>query len=144
MKFYKYFIIGIAILLMMPFIGCGNSSLNLEAELEALRQTCAASEEVQSYHVEISSIYTEKEETLESSSEVEFVAPNRYHYRGYSGGEWEESIIIGDKVYSRNSDNDQWQEVEMSPNALKAQKFSLKASLPAPRTRSDSSNHCSL
>jgi hypothetical protein len=122
------------ILMVMPVVGCANSSetgLNLEAELEALRQTCAASEEVQSYRVEISSIHIEEGKNLEGTLEVEFVAPDRYHYRGYGDVEQEESIIIGNKVYSRDSENDQWQEVEMSPNMLKAQKLSLKSLTPS-------------
>ena len=134
MNFYKYFMIGLLILLIMPIVGCSSSSktgLDLETELEALRQTCAASEGVQSYRVEISANHTEEGKTSESTLEVAFVAPDRYHYRGYSNGEWEESIIIGDKVYSRDSDSGQWQEVDMPPNVLKAQIFSLKNLTPS-------------
>jgi len=130
-NFRKYFMIGMVTFLVVPVIGCSNNSLDLEAELEALRQTCAVGEEVQSYRVEISSIHIEEGKNLEGTLEVEFVAPDRYHYRGYGDVEQEESIIIGNKVYSRDSENDQWQEVEMSPNMLKAQKLSLKSLTPS-------------
>jgi len=134
MSFYKYFMIGLVLLLAMPIVGCANSSktgLALEAELKALRETRAATTEVQSYRVEVSSTYTEGGETLESTLELEFVAPDRYHWKACKNGDWEESIIIGDKVYSRGSDNDQWREVELSPNVLEAQRSSLKASIPS-------------
>jgi len=130
-NFRKYFMIGMVTFLVMPVIGCSNNSLDLEAELEALRQTCAVSEEVQSYRVEISATHTEEEETLEGTLEVEFVAPDRHHEKTYGDGEREESIIIGNKVYSRDPDNDQWQEAEMSPNRLKAEKRSLKNLTPS-------------
>lgn len=134
MNFYKYFIIGMVILLVMSIVGCANSSgkgLDLEAELEALRQTCAVGEEVQSYRMESSFTYIEEGKTSKSTWEAEFIAPDRYHGKAYKEGDWEESIIIGSKVYSRDSDNDMWQEVEMSPNVLEAQKFSLEASIPS-------------
>lgn len=134
MNFYKYFTISMLILLVMSIVGCANSSgkrLDLEAELEALRETCAATTEVQSYRVEVSSTYTEGGKTSESTLELEFVAPDRYHSQGYGDGEWQESISIGDKVYGRDSDDDGWREIEMPPNVLQAQRLSLKASIPS-------------
>jgi len=131
MNLYKYFIIGMLILVVMPVVGCSNSSLDLEAELVTLQKTCAVSEEVRSYCMEGSFTYIEEGKTSESTLEMEFVAPDRYHSQGYMDGQWEESIIIGDKVYSRDSDNDKWQEVEVSPNVLKARKLSLETSIPS-------------
>ena len=131
MNFYKYFMVGMLILLVMPIIGCSNNSLDLGAELAALQQTCAVSEEVQSYRMKGSFTYTEEGKTSESTLEMEFVVPDRYHGKAYENGDWEESFIIGDKVYGRDSDNDAWQEVEVSPNVLKAQKLSLEASIPS-------------
>ena len=137
MNFYKYLITGMFILLTMPIVACNDSSntgLGLEAELEALRQNCAITKEVQSYRMEGALAYAEDDQTVESTLEVEFVAPESYHAKTYKDEGWEETIIIGPKVYSRDSDDDNWREVKLSPNVLEAQKLSLKASIPSAET----------
>ena len=137
MKLYKYLITGMFILLIMPIAACSdgsNTRLDLEAELEALRQNCAINKEAQSYRMEVFLTQTEDDQTVESTLEAEFVATERYHIKAYKDESWEETIIIDHKVYSRDSDNDNWREVELSPNVLEAQKASLKVSIPSAET----------
>ena len=46
--------------------------------------------------------------TLELSFESEFAAPDRSHSRGIRNGDWHETIVIGDDIYLRSSDEPGW------------------------------------
>ncbi len=131
MRFYKYFMIGLILILVMPVVGCGGSAFDMEAGLEALQQACATTTEVQSYRVKGTYTYIEGGKTSESTLEMEVVAPDHCHEKTYVDGEWEEFIIVGDKMYTRDSEDDRWQEAEVPSNVSEAQKLSLNANMPS-------------
>ena len=137
MNLYKYLITGMFILLIMPIVACSDSSntgLDIEAELEALRQNCAINKEVQSYRMDGFFTHTEDDQTVESTLEAEFVAPESYHTKVHKDEGWEETIIISPKVYSRDSGFSGPRQGQCCPNVLEAQKLSLKASIPSAET----------
>jgi hypothetical protein len=104
MNIRKRLLIAIAVLLIMPIIGCTENP----SPEEVIAKAHAAADELQSYRVKTETIITEAEQTSKSISEMEVVASNRSHCKTYEDKGWTESIAIGDAIYSRDSEETQW------------------------------------
>jgi len=78
---------------------------------------------LQSYRMTSSVTSTFGGNTSESSYEMEYVAPDRYHMKKTSGEDLEETIIIRDEIYSQEPE-------ELGTNVQKAIAISLSRSIP--------------
>lgn len=88
--------------------GCSNDRSGFEYVIE---KAIEASEQVQSYRVEMEINSIEKENTSQTNMVMEFVAPDRLHVITRMSGEFdssEEQIQIGTKMYTRESSTDDW------------------------------------
>ena len=100
----KYLIIAAIVFLLVPVVGC-SERLNLrEVTANAITATC----EAQSHRASAVQTYTVDGKIEESTSESEFVAPDRFHNKTSGDGKWSEIISIGDKSYIRGSDIPEW------------------------------------
>lgn len=96
------------VLLLLPFSGCGDARPDFE---EVIAGAIEATDEVQTYRMEMESNRMEKGEAEQSSTWIEFVAPDRIH--GISqqlpeNGSGEEQIQIGTMLYTRVINSDDW------------------------------------
>ena len=116
MKIQKHLLIGIAILLMIPVIGCTKGP----SSEEVIAKAYAAASELQSYRVEGSAIIPPELGvglSPESTFEMEIVAPNRVHCTmcwSEDRGK-DEFITIGDKQYSRHYWDSKWTQWGLNP-----------------------------
>ena len=88
--------------------GCDNDRSGFE---DVIEKAIEASEQVQSYRVETEINSIEKENTSQTSTIMEFVAPDRLHVITRMSGDIdssEEQIQIGTKMYTRESSTDDW------------------------------------
>ena len=88
--------------------GCDNDRSGFE---DVIEKAIEASEQVQSYRVEMVSNMIEKENTSQIRTDMEFVAPDRLHTITHMSGELsssEEMIQIGTTVYTRENSTDDW------------------------------------
>jgi len=101
-------IIALLVLPLVPFSGCGDTRPDFE---EVIAGAIEATDEVQTYRMEMESNRIEKGEPEQSSTWIEFVAPDRIH--GISqqlpkNGSGEEQIQIGTMLYTRAINSDDW------------------------------------
>jgi hypothetical protein len=101
-------IIALLVLLLLPFSGCGDARPDFE---EVIAGAIEATDEVQTYRMEVESNRIEKGEAEQSSTWIEFVAPDRIH--GISqqlpeNGSGEEQIQIGTMLYTRAINSNDW------------------------------------
>jgi len=96
--------VGVVILLLTPVMGC---SRVLTPE-EVVTKAYAITSRVESYRVTVSTITTLEGQSSETFVEAEFVAPDRWHMKITTDGNWHEFINIGDKQYVRDWDRMQW------------------------------------
>ncbi|MBN2074274.1 MAG: hypothetical protein JW762_01860 [Dehalococcoidales bacterium] len=88
--------------------GCSNDRTDYK---EVIEKAIKASEQVRSYRVEMQSSIIEQENTSQTNSVMEFVAPDRLHTVTRMSGEFsssEEMIQIGTTVYTRENSTDDW------------------------------------
>jgi len=100
----KYLVIAVIVLCVTSVVGCGERFELTEVTNKAVMATT----EVQSYRSMAVVTYTVDGGTKESAYESEFVAPDRYHEKTSSDGNWSEAISIGDESYIRSSEEPQW------------------------------------
>jgi outer membrane biogenesis lipoprotein LolB len=96
------------IMLIVLLVSCARETSLQDAVSRAINTTAQA----QSYRQTGNTIYyvDSVAETTESFFELEYVAPDRSHFKLNSDGDWSEGIIIGDKSYVRSSDEPQWRQ----------------------------------
>ncbi len=80
--------------------------------------------EIKSFRMISTITSTIGDEITESSYEMAYTAPDRYHMKKTSGGDLEEIITIGDEIYSREPE-------ELGTNVQKAMAISLSRSTPS-------------
>lgn len=101
-------IIALMILPLVPFSGCGDARPDFE---EVIANAIKATDEIQTYRIEIESNRIERGEAEGTSGWIEFVAPDRIHSISRllpENGSGEESIQIGTTIYARDINNDDW------------------------------------
>ncbi len=87
----------IGLLVLQPW----SASLGPEEALAAAREGMIG---LQSFRMESSSTVTQEGETTESSYQLGYSAPDRYHIRSEVDGQSAEFLVIGDQIYSRQPD----------------------------------------
>ena len=95
----------LAAILLLPLAGCR------PAPEEIIARATDAFREVQTYRMDLSSIYSEGDETNQSEGLVEFASPDRLHMVPQSvdvTGDGDEVIIIGQQYYYRRLDGTEW------------------------------------
>jgi len=113
-KCEKIFPAMLAFLLLTMLIGCSSPGPD-PGELIAKAQLAIS--EVESYRIEMPITITQNGKTTQSTSQGEFVSPDRMHMikTGEDGNR--ESIRIGQTEYDRNADSNNW-EVHQIPESL--------------------------
>jgi len=108
----KAFLLALATLLFPAvLIGC-------QQPVGIVDKAYAATVELQTYRT-FSSITSNIEgKTSEVTFETEFVAPDRYHAKTTTNGDWLEFIIIGDKQYVRDSDPSRKTSIAVSSSSI--------------------------
>ena len=117
MKVHKYvtrLLVFLAFLSLLLLIGCGNSRPDFE---EVITQAEAASNNLNSYRIEMTVTYTENEKVTHSSGLIEVVSPDslRTVTEGHNG--ISESIRIGQTEYLLDEVSNEWQ-VRQWPESL--------------------------
>lgn len=101
-------IITLLVLPLVPFSGCGDSRPNVE---EVIASAIKATDEVQTYRINMESNLIEEGKSEQSSGWIEFVAPDRMHgisQRLTENGSGEELIQIGTMSYTRAINSNDW------------------------------------
>ncbi len=96
------------VLLLLPFSSCGEGRPDFE---EVIAGAIKATDEIQTYRMEIESNRIEKGEPEQTSGWIEFVAPDRIHSISQQLPEYgwgEESIQIGTTIYARDINSNDW------------------------------------
>jgi len=94
----------LALLVTVLLAGCAASRPSPE---EVIARAVSAIEEVQTYRVDLTTIYSEGDETNQSEGSMEFVAPDRLRAMVQSE-DANEAIIIGQEYYYRPLGGTEW------------------------------------
>ena len=113
-KCEKIFPAMLAFILLTMLIGCNNSGPDPE---ELIAKAQVAINEVESYRIEITTTIMQNGKTTRSSSQGEFVSPDRLHMIKTDEDRNEETIRIGQTEYTQNANSNNW-EVRQWPKSF--------------------------